>query len=154
MILGIYSSDKVSISLILLLIVRIGFLFNQNPLLSSILIAFLTFLFILKTDKKIIISDTAFELHLLRLFSFMSVKKVIEFKYIEMVDYDKPEIFYPGYVLGATSAILSKKKGSLIFKLKDGTYQKIILLIKKSEQKKIFEILSERINKKETLIEE
>ena len=94
----------------LLLIVRIAFHFDVNPLGATISITLLALIILLKTNSRIIITDNSIEIQAVRTFSWLSSKYVANFKDIETVDYDKPGRFLPGYILGASSAMVSKKK--------------------------------------------
>ena len=130
----------------LLLIVRISFLYPQNPLLSVLIILFLIFVFFLVGERKAIITKDQIIIRYFHLLGIYDKKSVIELSDIEIVDYDKPGTFYPAFIIGG--GVSARKSGSLIFKHKDGTYEKMVLTMARSKQREMFELLVELIENK------
>ena len=131
----------------ILLIIRIAFSFNVNPLGATISISFLLLVILLRTDIKTLVYEDRIVFIKKRTLPFLTSKYVVFFKDVSKLEIDKAEIFYPGFLLGAASAILSQKDASLIIHFKNGTFKKIILWGKTEKYYKMLELALERINK-------
>ena len=129
----------------LLLIVRISFLYPQNPLLSVLIILFLIFVFFLVAERKTIVTEDQIIIRYFHLLGIYDKKSVIELSDIESVDYDKPGTFYLALILGGAAS--ARKSGKLIFKYKDGRYEQLVLSMPKSKQREMFEVIEELVTK-------
>ncbi|MBW6480382.1 MAG: hypothetical protein K0B37_13225 [Bacteroidales bacterium] len=127
----------------LLLIVRVSFLYLLNPLLSVLIILFLTFVFFLVGERSIMVTEDQIVIRYFHLLGIYDKKSVIELSDIEFVDYDKPGTFYLALILGGAAS--AQKSGRLIFKYKDGRYDQMVLSMPRSKQKVMFELLFELI---------
>ena len=130
----------------LLLIVRVSFLYPQNPLLSVLIIIFLIFIFFLVAERKTIVTEDQIIIRSFHLLGIYNKKSVINLSDIESVDYDKPGTFYLALILGGAAS--ARKSGRLIFKYKDRKYDQMVLSMPKSKQKEMFELLLELIGNK------
>lgn len=133
--------------LFILLAISLHFTHGLNYLGTIIIVGMLLLLILGATDVRVVITSQRLEIHKIRLFKILSTQYVAEFKDIESIEHDRPEVFYLGYLLGASSALLSHKNGNLVLKFKNGTYKKIVLFFKASQQAEIFKLLSSKINK-------
>ncbi len=131
----------------LLLIILIVFHYHENPLLSTILISILLIVFFLRAETITKVYDDRIVFSKKRTFKFISSDYMVFFDDISNLEIDKAEIFYPGFLLGATSANLSIKNASLIIHFRNGTFKKVILWGKTKKYYKMLELALERINK-------
>lgn len=135
--------------LCLLLIVRISFLYPLNPLLSIIIILFLSFVFFLVGERRTIVTEDQIVIRYFHLLGVYDKKRVIELSDIEIVDYDKPGTFYLALILGGSES--ARKRGKLIFKYKDGTFEQMVLGMPRSRQLEMFQLLEELVAQKKTM---
>jgi len=130
----------------LLLIVRVSFLYPLNPLLSIIIIFFLSFVFIVVGESRTIVTEDQVVVGYFHLLGIYDKKRVIELSDIEIIDYDKPDTFYLALILGGFAS--ARKSGRLIFKRNDGTYEHMVLFMPRSKQREMFQLLEELVAQK------
>jgi hypothetical protein len=133
----------------LLMIVRVSFLYPQNPLLSIIIILFLLFVFFLVREICTIVTEDQVIFRYSHFLGIYDKKTVIKLSDIEIVDYDKPGTFYLALIIGGSSS--ASKSGKLIFKYKDGRYEQMLLIMPKSKQREMFQLLEELVARKKTM---
>ena len=130
----------------LLLIIRIAFSFNVNPLGAVISISFLLLVILLRTDIKTLVYKDRIVFMKKRVLPFLSSKYVVFFKEVSKLEIEKAGIIHSGFLL-PTSSILSQRNAYLIISFKNGTFKKVILWGKTKKYYKMLELALERINK-------
>ena len=129
-----------------LLIIRIAFSFNENPLGATISISFLLLVILLQTDSKTLVYEDRIVFLKKRTLPFLSTKYVVLFKDVSKLEIEKAGIIHPGFLL-PTSTIISQRNASLIIHFKNGTFKKVILWGRTEKYYKMLELALERINK-------
>lgn len=127
-----------------LLIIRVVYFFNVNPLGATCAIFFLLLFILIMTQKRITLYKDRIKFTTFRCLKLYRKEYVVKFKDILKTEFDKPGVFYPAYFITGWGAT---KQPSYIFYFKDGTSKKLVMYGNNKKIKALYLLMLDMINK-------